>query len=292
MSESRIGCLNRKSDHRMTLQQSRSRNFVVRRLGFAEQSDCELLRSVPIEAPIAIEVCGIGYAVMMATPFDLRDYGLGFALAEGLVDRPDEVDDIYVHQVRGDDRVEGGWILRITLSAERAERAFDRARKRVSESSCGLCGVENIEQVLRPLPPVTARIATNRVAISRALSELRNHQPLGQATGAVHAAALCAPDGRIIRVREDVGRHNALDKLIGALAADDIDPSSGFILLSARCSYELVEKAVRVNCPMLVTISAPTSLAVERAIDAHLTLVTLARADSALIVCDFLGNIA
>lgn len=121
--------------------------------------------------------------------------------------------------------------MRITLSPERAEIAFDRARKRVSESSCGLCGVE---QVLRPLPPVTARIATNRAAIARALSALKDHQLLGQATGAVHAAALCAPDGHIIRVREDVGRHNALDKLIGALAASGTDPSSGFILLSAR----------------------------------------------------------
>jgi FdhD protein len=265
---------------------SQSRDFAVRRLGFAEPRDCELLRSVPIEAPVAIEVCGIGYAVMMATPSDLRDYALGFALAEGLVVRPDQVDDIYVHQA------EGGWIVRITLTPERAAVAFERARKRVSESSCGLCGLENIEQVLRPLPPVTARIATNRTAVARALSALRDHQPLGRATGAVHAAALCAPDGRIIRVREDVGRHNALDKLIGAVAADGTDPSSGFILLSARCSYELVEKTVRAGCPMLVTISAPTSLAIERAIDAGLTLVTLARTDSALVICDALGNIA
>ena len=281
------------SDHRaMTVTSIQSRDFAVRRLEFTGREDSELLRSVPIEAPIAIEVCGIGYAVMMATPSDLSDYALGFALAEGLADRPDQITDIDVHRIEGSDQVEGGWILRIGLSPERAEGAFARARKRVSESSCGLCGVENIEQVLRPLPPITARIATSRLAISRALAELKDHQPLGRATGAVHAAALCAPDGRIVRVREDVGRHNALDKLIGALAADGIAPSSGFILLSARCSYELVEKTVRAGCPMLVTISAPTSLAIERAAGANLTLVSLARSDSALIACDALGNIA
>ena len=276
----------------MTAPPFQSRAFAVRSLEFAGREDRTLLRSVPIEAPIAIEVCGIGYAVMMATPSDLRDYALGFSLAEGLADHPDDVREIDVHRIEGDGRAEGGWILRITLSPERAENAFARARKRVSESSCGLCGVENIGQVLRPLPPVTARIAASRDAVFRALSELRDHQPLGHATGAVHAAALCAPDGRIVRVREDVGRHNALDKLIGALATDGIAPSSGFILLSARCSYELVEKTVRAGCPMLVTISAPTSLAVERAIAAGLTLVTLARADSALVVCDAQGNIA
>jgi len=282
-----------KSDRRaMTSAPAQSRDFAVRRLGMATPGDAEVLRSVPIEAPVAIEVGGVGYAVMMATPADLGDFALGFALAEGLVERPGQVEDVQVHQIEGAPRLEGGWIVRITLSPERAAIALDRVRKRVSESSCGLCGVENIEQVLRPLPPITARIATDRAAIARALSALRDHQPLSQATGAVHAAALCAPDGRIVCAREDIGRHNALDKLIGALAASGVDPASGFILLSARCSYELVEKTVRAGCPMLVTISAPTSLAVERAIAARLTLVALARADSALIVCDALGNIA
>jgi len=276
----------------MTSPSVQSRDFTVRRLGLATPGDAEVLRNVPVEAPVAVEVGGVGYAVMMATPSDLADFALGFALAEGLADRPSQVEDIGIHQIEGDPRLDGGWIVRITLSPERVQIAFDRARKRVSESSCGLCGVENIEQVLRPLPPITGRIATDRAAIARALSALRDHQPLGQATGAVHAAALCAPDGHIVCVREDVGRHNALDKLIGALAAGGVDPASGFILLSARCSYELVEKTVRAGCPMLVTISAPTSLAVERAIAARLTLVALARADSALVVCDAQGNIA
>jgi FdhD protein len=151
--------------------------------------------------------------------------------------------------------------------------------------------MESIEQVLRPLPPITARIATTRLAISSALATLGDHQPLGRATGAVHAAAFCSPDGQILEACEDVGRHNALDKLIGRLALSGLSPASGFILLSARCSYELVEKTVRAGCPLLVTISAPTSLAVERAEAAGLTLIALARSDSALVVSDPHGSI-
>ncbi len=268
---------------------TRARDMVdlaVRQIGLAAPGDGARVRSVPIEAPVSIEVGGIGYAVMMATPADLEDYALGFALGEGLVETPDQIRRIDAHPV------EGGWALRIWLPPERNEIALERARKRVSESSCGLCGIENIEQILRPLPPLAARIATDRHAIAAALAALRNHQPLGRATGAVHAAAFCSPTGEILQAREDVGRHNALDKLIGALARAGIDPASGFILLSARCSYELVEKTVRAGCPMLVTISAPTSLAAERAAQAGLTLVTLARADTALVVSDPHGLIA
>ncbi|MEG3179069.1 formate dehydrogenase accessory sulfurtransferase FdhD [Sphingomonas sp. LT1P40] len=259
--------------------------FAVRRVGFDGSGDAGLMRDVPIEAPVAIEYNGIGYAVMMATPADLQAYVVGLTLAEGIA-RADEIEAVDIHAI------DGGWIVRVTLPTARMEPVLARARTRVSESSCGLCGIESIEQVLRPLPPVTARIATSRDAIARALAALPNHQPLSRATGAVHAAAFCTPDGAIVAAREDVGRHNALDKLIGTLALDDVDPATGFILLSARCSYELVEKTVRAGCPMLVTISAPTSLAVERATAAGLTLVALARADTALVLNDPWGSIA
>jgi len=259
--------------------------MAMRRLDLAGTDDADRLRDVPVEAPVSVEVGGIGYAVMMATPADLQDYATGFALGEGLIESAAQIRGIDVHPI------EGGVALRIWLPPERADIALERARKRVSESSCGLCGIENIEQVLRPLPAVAARISTNREAIARALAALADQQPLGRATGAAHAAAFCAPDGTILHAREDVGRHNALDKLIGALARAGVDPGGGFILLSARCSYELVEKTVRAGCPMLVTISAPTSLAAERATAAGLTLVTLARPDSALIVADPHGMI-
>lgn len=260
-------------------------SIAVHRLGLSSPGDEDLMRSIPIEAPVAIEFGGIGYAVMMATPVELEAYAVGFTLSEGLIEDADEIVGIDVHAI------DGGWIVRVTLPPGRMDRVIARARTRVSESSCGLCGIESIEQVLRPLPRVTARIATNRSAISAALEALSAHQPLGRATGAMHAAAFCSPEGEILRCCEDVGRHNALDKLIGTLALEKMRPDEGFILLSARCSYELVEKAVRAGCPMLVTISAPTSLAVERANAAGLTLIALARADSALILSDPHGSI-
>lgn len=261
------------------------RGYSVQRLGLADAGDATIERQVPIEAPVALEYNGIGYAVMMATPSDLKEFAIGFSFAEGLATRVEDFEEIEVHAV------EGGWVVRMTVPVERMETVTARARARVSESSCGLCGMESIEQILRALPPVTARIGTTRLAISSALAALGDHQPLGRATGAVHAAAFCSPEGLILEACEDVGRHNALDKLIGLLALKGISPASGFILLSARCSYELVEKTVRAGCPLLVTISAPTSLAVERATAAGLTLVALARSDSALVVNDPHGSI-
>lgn len=234
-------------------------------------------RAVAAEVPVAVEVNGLGYAVMMATPGDLDDFALGFALAERLVTTPAELVTVTTHQVPT-----GGVILRLTLAAERAAMVADRVRHRIAESSCGLCGLENLEQVLRPLPQVTTRSAAAPAALFRAVAALRAHQPLNRLTGAVHAAALCGADGAIRLVREDVGRHNAFDKLIGAMACGRLGWDGGFALLSARCSFELVEKAVLADCPLLVTISLATGLALDRAAAAGLRLVTLARQDAML----------
>lgn len=252
--------------------------IAVNRLGLGVLGDTDLTRAVPVEIPVAIDVCGIGYAVMMATPSDLEDYAVGFALSEALIDSPADILDLRIH------RADLGWILRLNLPPDSAKKAVARARTRVTESSCGLCGIDNIEKVLRPLPPVASHIAVSREAIARALADLPAHQPLSRATGAVHAAAFCSLEGDILMTREDVGRHNALDKLVGSLARCKIKPATGFILLTARCSYELVEKTVRAGCTMLVTISAPTTLAAERAKQAGLTLAVLARHDTALVV--------
>ena len=236
-----------------------------------------LERPTIIEAPIAIEYNSIGYAVMMATPVDLNDFAIGFSLSERLIDQADEILAIDAH------RAELGWILRIQVPLENAEKVIARARQRVSESSCGLCGMDNLDEVMRPLPPVTVQIDVNDAAIFSALSALRDHQPLNKATGSAHAAAFCTTDGAILTTREDVGRHNALDKLIGALARAEFDPATGFILLTARCSLELVQKAILANCPMLVTISAATDLAIDTAAKSGLRLVSLARPDGALL---------
>jgi FdhD protein len=232
------------------------------------------------EAPVALEFNGLSYAVMMATPADLEDFALGFALTEGLARQPSDLTDIAVAEV------EQGWIVRAALSGLGIEQLTDRVRTRVAESSCGLCGIENLEAVARPLPKVPAHAPLGESAVFAALAALREHQPLGRETGAAHAAAFASPQGAILAAREDVGRHNALDKLIGALAAAGQDPAAGFILSTARCSYEIVEKAVRASASRLVTVSLPTSMAVTRAKQAGLSLWSLARADSVLLVND------
>ncbi|GGD64141.1 formate dehydrogenase accessory sulfurtransferase FdhD [Erythrobacter arachoides] len=232
------------------------------------------------EVPVALEFNGLSYAVMMATPADLADFARGFALTEGLARSHADIADIAVAEV------DNGWIVRAALTGLGIDKLTERVRTRVAESSCGLCGIDNLEAVARPLPPVAAHTAVQPPAIFAALAGLRDHQPLTRATGAAHAAAFCALDGTIVHAREDVGRHNAMDKLVGALAAAGSDPADGFILSSARCSYEIVEKAVRAGATRLVTISLPTSMAVDRARAAGLTLWCLARGDSVLCVND------
>lgn len=250
------------------------RDVHVRRLTPGDGT--KAIRSIPVESPIALEFNGIGYAVMMATPVDLEDFAAGFSLSEGVVRNRGEIEEIETVETGQ------GWLLKIRIAKARVEPMIERVRVRVSESSCGLCGLENLEMVNRPLPVLPPPIAVQPEAIFLALSALDGHQPLNAATGGAHVAAFCSPDGHIRAAREDVGRHCALDKLIGALARAGIDPSSGFLLLSSRCSYELVEKTVIAGCTVLVTISTATSLAVERAQASGLRLIALARPDAAL----------
>lgn len=227
-------------------------------------------RALAAEVPVAVEVNGIGYAVMMATPADLEDFAWGFIASERL----GEVIEAETHDTGR------GVILRITLV--NSDVVIERVRHRTSDSSCGLCGIENLDAAIRPLPRLPATELAAAEAVFRALAGLRDHQPLNAQTGAHHAAVLCAADGTIRLAREDVGRHNAFDKLIGAMARDGLSWDGGFALLSSRCSYELVEKAVLAGCPMLATLSAPTALAVGRAKAAGLALAVLARDDALL----------
>ena len=249
--------------------------FDFRRIG-ADGGAQAVQRAVARELPVAIEFNGIGYAVLMATPADLADLAYGFALAERLIDGAADVIDADQHETPQ------GMILRLQLSEACAPRIADRVRHRTTESACGLCGIENLEQALRPLPLASSRSGTDDKALFRALADLPAYQPLNRETGAVHVAAACAADGAIRCAREDVGRHNAFDKLVGAMLRDGLEWEGGFALLSSRCSYELVEKAVLSACPLLATISAPTSLAVERAAAAGLPLRVLLRSDAML----------
>ena len=235
-------------------------------------------KTIPIEAPVSIEYNGLGYAVMMATPEHLEDFATGFSLSERVIKSPDEIEDITVTET------DLGWILRIQVDKERTKPLIERLRTRVAESSCGLCGLENLEQVARPLNPIETPLEIAPAAIFHALDKFPTTQKLNAATGGVHGAAFCSPEGKVLITREDVGRHNALDKLIGALARANQQTDQGFFLLSSRCSYELVEKTVLARCPVLVTVSNATSMAVERAKAANLTLYALARADAILKV--------
>ena len=237
-------------------------------------------RGVPLEVPIAIEFSGLAYAVMLATPADLTDFATGFALSEGLITTAEELAALEIASV------EGGYVARAELPGGVDAKLKGRLRLRLTEGSCGLCGLQSIQEVLRPLPKISTAPKATVEALQAGLGELPAHQQLSRATGATHAAAFCDNAGKIVAIREDVGRHNALDKLIGHCARSRTDMADGFVLLTARCSYELVEKTVRAGCPMLVTISAPTGLAIERAGQSGLTLVTLARSDTALVAND------
>lgn len=233
-------------------------------------------RAIAEEVPVAIECNGLGYAVLMASPGDLLDLAYGFALTERLIDDAADILDAEAHAL------EHGIILRLTLSQRVADRVSDRVRHRTADSACGLCGVESLEQALRPLPPRSARWTGGDEVVFAALRALDDVQPLGAATRAVHAAAACTRVGAIRMVREDVGRHNAFDKLIGALLREGLRWEGGFALLTSRCSYELVEKAALSDCPMLATISAPTALALQRARAAGVELRVLTRPDALL----------
>ena len=236
-------------------------------------------RCVAVEAPVAIEVDGLGYAVMMMTPADLEAFTVGFLLTERLADSAADVLAVEPFEA------EAGWIVRAALSDRCRGRIHDRVRHRTSDTSCGLCGIAGLEQLRRPVAAISRAPAVSPAALFAALDVLREHQPLNAATGAAHAAAACDPAGRIVAAHEDVGRHNALDKLIGAMALRSW-ATDGFLLVTSRISFEMVDKALVAGAPMLVGISAPTDLAIEHARAHRLTLAALARRDAILVLND------
>lgn len=239
------------------------------------------MRELATEAPVAVEVDGLGYAVMMMTPADLAEFATGFMLTERLAD--DAADVLAVDPFAVPEEHGGGWIVRVALSDRCRGRVGDRVRHRTGDTSCGLCGIAGLEQLRRPAPPAP-QAEVKATAIFAALERLRDRQPLNRRTGAVHAAAACAADGTIARAYEDVGRHNALDKLVGGLALAGERPA--FLLVTSRVSYEMVDKALVGRAPLLAGVSAPTTMAVEHARAHGLTLIALARADAMLVMND------
>jgi FdhD protein len=231
------------------------------------------LRKVPEETPVAFAYQGAGYAVMMATPADLGDFALGFSLNEGVVRSPDEIETIDI--VPTDD----GILLRMTLADGAADAFWERRRYLAGPSGCGLCGLESLAQAARQPQRVTGDFRISAAAIATAMASLPGHQPLNRLTGALHAAAYWTPDEGIVVVREDVGRHNALDKLTGAIAGAGLRAAAGAVLLTSRVSVEMVQKAASLGAPILVAVSAPTALALRTAAEAGITLVAVARHD-------------
>lgn len=227
------------------------------------------LWAVPEETPVAFVYGRRNHAVMLATPADLVDFAVGFSLTEGIVDRPADIEALDIHhRAQGID-------LRLQLN-ERCQQRFDLRQHRRTlpgNAGCGLCGIDNAEELFAPLKPVaTASRPRDPAIVERAFTELADHQPLHAATYTVHAAAWADADGSIRIAREDVGRHNALDKLIGALALADADFATGFVVMSSRCSYEIVQKAARMGIGAIACLSAPTAFAIRKARQARIAI--------------------
>ncbi|MBS7456227.1 formate dehydrogenase accessory sulfurtransferase FdhD [Coralloluteibacterium stylophorae] len=229
--------------------------------------------AVAEEVPVALVFNDAPFAVMMATPADLDDFVLGFALSEGVVARVEEV------EVEAVDELMEGVEVRARIPPARAEALARRRRNLSGRSGCGICGTEMLEAALRHPPAVAADPRVEAGALRGALQALRDAQVLAAATGATHAAGWADLDGTLRLVREDVGRHNALDKLIGAMAVAGVDPAAGFCVVTSRASYEMAMKAASAGVGLLAAISAPTALAISLAERCRLTLVGFARDD-------------
>lgn len=234
---------------------------------------------VPEEVPVAFEYNGISHAVMLATPADLEDFALGFSLTEGLIDAPADLIDVDVEH-----RPEGV-VLHLRITARCEARLKDRRRNLAGRTGCGLCGTDSLEQVRRDPPRPLPELHVTAAALRRALHDLSARQPLQRATGAMHAAAWCRADGAVQRVREDVGRHNALDKLVGALARDGVAAGTGLIAVTSRASVEMVQKTAAAGVAVLAAVSAPTQLAIEAAQRAGMLLAGFVRDDRATVYC-------
>ena len=246
----------------------------VRGLAIYEGGSRDISRILPEEKPVALVFNGTTAAVMMATPADLEDFATGFALTEGFVETPDQIESLQI--IPHDNGLEA----RFWLRAERIDFVHERRRNMLGPLGCGLCGIDSLEQALRPLPRLDgAGPAFSQNDIAHATETLRQFQPLHDLTHALHAAGFLLPGRGIVLAREDVGRHNALDKLIGALAREKMDAASGAILLTSRISVDMVQKTVIAGCQVLIAASAPTAHALDLARDAQLTLAAFARDD-------------
>jgi FdhD protein len=256
------------------------RGYVTRRVDRYRHGEHERTSdAITEEVPVAMVYNDVPFAVMMVTPLDLADFALGFSLSEGLVGKPEDLQSIEVRP-----RLEGVE-LAMRVASDVVEQRAGKGGERLlpGRSGCGLCGARMLEDAVRHPAPVGEGPRIEAAALERALETLQAAQPVNSATGAVHAAAWVDMQGAIVLVREDVGRHNALDKLIGALAKARIDVQHGFLLVTSRASYEMITKAASAGISVMAAISAPTALAVHLAESTHMTLVGFARPGSYVV---------
>lgn len=251
-----------------------------------EQSSASpLVEQIAEETPIALVYNGVPHVVVMATPANLEDLALGFSLSEGVIESAAELGGIEIVPEKT------GYSVYLSVPTERVAIIEQRRRNMTARTGCGVCGAETIEQAMRDVPKVAApkvavRQQVTRQALAGAMKQLPSLQTLNAATGATHAAAWANLDGQLQLVREDVGRHNALDKLIGALAAGGIDTAQGFAVITSRASYEMVQKAAMAGIGLLAAVSAPTALAVRIAHEAGVTLAGFVRGERCMVYAD------
>ncbi|MBU6468960.1 MAG: formate dehydrogenase accessory sulfurtransferase FdhD [Betaproteobacteria bacterium] len=233
--------------------------------------------TVAEETPIGIEYNGVPFVVMLGTPQDLEDFAIGFSLTEGIVKNVNQIQSVTIEEL------DAGVRVAVTIDEKRFAILDGRRQNLAGRTGCGLCGTERIAQVFKPMSEVTTPFTLSRAHLERALEEMRHFQPLQQITGATHAAFWVNARGQIMLAREDVGRHNALDKLFGAMAQQAYDFENGAVLVTSRASYEMVQKTIQMGVGILVAVSGPTALAIRMAEEYQLTLMGFTRSHSQVI---------
>jgi FdhD protein len=245
-----------------------------------DSSACAVVEQIAEEAPIALVYNGVPHVVVMATPANLEDLALGFSLSEAVIGSAAELGGIEIVPEQT------GYSIYLSVPPERVAAIEQRRRNMTARTGCGVCGAETIEQAMRDVPKVAAGQRVTRHAMASAMKQLPSLQTLNAATGATHAAGWANFNGQLQLVREDVGRHNALDKLIGALAAGGTDTAQGFAVITSRASYEMVQKAAMAGIGLLAAVSAPTALAVRIAREAGVTLAGFVRGERCMVYAD------